>query len=138
MPAKDIYHDTVKRALIKDGWTITKDPLRLQWGGRDSYVDLGAEKLFIAERKGRKIAVEVKSFVSKSEMNDLQDALGQFVFYRFVMETEEPERRLYLAIRESVYSELLEDVHGQRLIEAVNLKIIIFDELKEEIVQWIE
>ncbi len=22
MPAKDIYHDTVKRALIKDGWTI--------------------------------------------------------------------------------------------------------------------
>ena len=82
MPAKDIYHDTVKTALVKDSWTITKDPLRLQWGSRDSYVDLGAEKLFIAERKGRKIAVEVKSFVSRSEINDLQDALGQFVFYR--------------------------------------------------------
>ena len=27
MPAKDIYHDTVKNALIKDGWTITHDPL---------------------------------------------------------------------------------------------------------------
>jgi len=23
MPAKDIYHDQVKNALIKDGWTIT-------------------------------------------------------------------------------------------------------------------
>jgi hypothetical protein len=23
MPAKDIYHDTVKNALIKDGWVIT-------------------------------------------------------------------------------------------------------------------
>nr|WP_318734509.1 element excision factor XisH family protein [Roseofilum sp. Belize BBD 4] len=22
MPAKDIYHDAVKHALIKDGWTI--------------------------------------------------------------------------------------------------------------------
>ena len=22
MPAKDIYHDVVKNALIKDGWTI--------------------------------------------------------------------------------------------------------------------
>jgi hypothetical protein len=138
MPAKDIYHNTVKTALIKDDWTITKDPLRLQWGSRDSYVDLGAEKLFIAERKGRKIAVEVKSFVSRSEINDLQDALGQFVFYRFVMETEEPERELFLAIRESIYSELLEDIHGQRLIEAMKLKIIVFDELKEEIIRWIE
>ncbi|WP_231599093.1 XisH family protein, partial [Crocosphaera watsonii] len=23
MPAKDIYHDAVKNALIKDGWKIT-------------------------------------------------------------------------------------------------------------------
>ncbi len=26
MPAKDIYHNEVKNALIKDGWTITDDP----------------------------------------------------------------------------------------------------------------
>ncbi|MGD2183210.1 element excision factor XisH family protein [Lusitaniella coriacea LEGE 07167] len=26
MPAKDTYHDAVKNALIKDGWTITADP----------------------------------------------------------------------------------------------------------------
>ena len=26
MPAKDIYHDAVKNALIKDGWTILADP----------------------------------------------------------------------------------------------------------------
>ncbi|UIE39127.1 XisH family protein [Leptodesmis sichuanensis] len=25
MPAKDFYHDTVKTALIKDGWAITDD-----------------------------------------------------------------------------------------------------------------
>ena len=24
--AKDIYHEIVKQALIKDGWTITNDP----------------------------------------------------------------------------------------------------------------
>ncbi|MFN9868505.1 MAG: element excision factor XisH family protein, partial [Pseudanabaena sp.] len=29
MPAKDIYHDNVCNALIKDGWTITDDPLVL-------------------------------------------------------------------------------------------------------------
>jgi hypothetical protein len=26
MPAKDTYHDEVKNALIKAGWTITADP----------------------------------------------------------------------------------------------------------------
>jgi hypothetical protein len=27
MPAKDKFHEIVKAALIKDGWTITDDPL---------------------------------------------------------------------------------------------------------------
>ena len=27
--AKDIYHDTVRTALEKDGWTITDDPFNL-------------------------------------------------------------------------------------------------------------
>ncbi|CAN5784388.1 hypothetical protein BH20ACI4_BH20ACI4_24830 [soil metagenome] len=67
MPAKDIYHDTVKKALIKDGWTITAENLHLPWGGRDTFVDIAAEKIFIAEKEGRKIAVEVKSFIGKSE-----------------------------------------------------------------------
>jgi hypothetical protein len=40
MPAKDIYHDTVKNALIKDGWTITHDPLVLRWGTTDVFIDL--------------------------------------------------------------------------------------------------
>ena len=38
MPAKDIYHETVKNALIKDGWTITDDPLKLTIGSRSLYV----------------------------------------------------------------------------------------------------
>ncbi|NMG60676.1 XisH protein, partial [Geitlerinema sp. P-1104] len=26
MPARDIYHEQVKTALIREGWTITDDP----------------------------------------------------------------------------------------------------------------
>jgi len=48
MPARDTCHDSIKNALIKDGWTITHDPLRLQWGVKDMYVDLGAEKIVAA------------------------------------------------------------------------------------------
>lgn len=29
MPERDIFHDAVKNALIKEGWTITDDPLFL-------------------------------------------------------------------------------------------------------------
>lgn len=43
MPARDRYHDEVRRALIADGWQVTDDPLRLRWGKRDLFVDLGAE-----------------------------------------------------------------------------------------------
>lgn len=102
MSARDLHHDALKHALVKDGWTITHDPLRLAWGGKDMYVDLGAERLLTAEKEGRKIAVELKSFVSPSEINDLQNALGQYCLYHSVLQRNEPERRLYLAIhRES-------------------------------------
>ena len=29
MPAKDVFHDCVKAALIKEGWKITHDPSRV-------------------------------------------------------------------------------------------------------------
>ena len=38
MPAKDLYHDIVKKALVKDGWNITHNPLHLRWGTKDLYV----------------------------------------------------------------------------------------------------
>ena len=50
MPAKDIYHDTVKRALQKDGWIITHDPFPLQIGRKRLSADLGAERLINAEK----------------------------------------------------------------------------------------
>src|SRR5258708_33705788 len=62
MSRLDLYHDAVRHALEKDGWTITHDPLTLSVGGRDIYVDLGAEKPIAAEKEGRRIAVEIKSF----------------------------------------------------------------------------
>lgn len=88
MPAKDIYHDTVKRALIIDGWRITKEDFQLPWGGTRAIIDIIADKVFVAEKEGRKIAVEVKSFVGKSNLSELEKAVGQFIIYRFAMRRE--------------------------------------------------
>lgn len=76
MPAKDIYHDTVKRALEKDGWTITGEDFQLPWGGKRGFIDILANKLFVAEKGKRKIAVEVKSFIGKSNLSELEKAIG--------------------------------------------------------------
>lgn len=45
MPVHDVFHQAVKQGLIADGWTISADPLIIQFGGVDMYIDLGAEKL---------------------------------------------------------------------------------------------
>lgn len=137
MPTKDKYHDNCKNALIKDAWTVTDEPLRLKWGGKDMYVDLGAEKLLIAQKNEHKIAVEIKTFTSMSEVNDLENALGQYLLYRSVMRKTEAERKLYLALPSMVYVNLFEEPLGKLIIEDYQLNLLIFDINKEEIVRWI-
>ena len=95
MPQRDIYHDAVKNALIKEGWEITADPLILQFGGRNIYVDLEAESPIAAQKEGRKIAVEVKSFSNPSEVYDLEKAVGQYVMYRELLAHKESARALF-------------------------------------------
>nr|VFK66777.1 MAG: XisH protein [Candidatus Kentron sp. UNK]VFK72254.1 MAG: XisH protein [Candidatus Kentron sp. UNK] len=137
MPAKDIYHENFKNALIKDGWTITHDPIRLFWGSRDMYVDLAAEKFFAAEKAGKKIAVEIKSFLGSSEINDLENALGQYLVYRSVISRAEPERTLYLAVHKEVYNNIFEQPLGDMLLEDYKIQLVVYDISPEVILRWI-
>jgi hypothetical protein len=137
MPAKDRYHDTVKTALIKDQWTVDDKAFKLEVGKRDLFVDLGAEKLLIAQRATQKIAVEVKSFIGASPVNDLEQALGQYLLYEKIMQREHPDRTLYLAIREAVYTSFFQEEIVQIFLETGSPKLLIFDEIQEEIVQWL-
>jgi XisH protein len=137
--AKNVYHDAVVNALIADGWTITDDPLRLSFGDRDLFVDLGAEQAAIAAEKGdRIIAVEVQSFLSPSPVRDLEQAVGQFATYRAILRRTEPERQLYLAVRREVYDGLFTERFGQLIVAELQLRLIVFDEEQERVVQWIE
>lgn len=137
MPAKDLYHNVVKAALEKDGWAITHDPLRLQWGSRDLYVDLGAEELLAAEKGLRKIAVEIKSFVSASPVTDLENALGQYILYYDILARLESDRSFYLAIRQAVFLDLFEEPIGKLLLENNRMSLIVFDPQREVIVKWL-
>ncbi|MGI8502306.1 MAG: XisH family protein [Hassallia sp.] len=137
MPAKDIYHDAVKNALIKDGWLIIADPYIIRYEDAELYADLAAEKPIAAERQGQKVVVEIKSFVGKSQMYDFHNALGQYIVYRNLIKLTEPEYHLYLAIDEIVYLNFFQRLSIQVISRENNLKLIIVDTQQEKIEQWI-
>ncbi len=137
MPAKDVFHDVVKKALMKQGWTITDDPLIFRTGGVNLYIDLGAEKILAAEKNGNKIAVEIKSFVGKSYLSEFHQALGQFINYRMVLKEEEPERVLYLAISSEVYKDFFILPFTQNAIKTNQVKLIVYEINQEDIIKWL-
>ena len=136
MPAKDQFHEAVKNALVKEGWTITDDPLFLKFGEVDMYVGLGAEKVISAWKDGQKIAVEVKSFIQPSLISEFHTAVGQFINYRVSLEETEPERILYLAVTEDAYKTFFTLLFTRTVVEKNQLKIIIYNPNEEVIVEW--
>ena len=137
MPARDIYHAAVRAALDKDGWLITHDPMMLSWGKADVYIDLGAELLIAAEKASRRIAVEIKSFTGPSPIQDLRNALGQFILYNDILARLEPDRDLYLAVDRDVFEDLFEDPIGQLLLDNGRIRLLVFNPQEEEIEKWL-
>jgi hypothetical protein len=75
--------------------------------------------------------------LSPSPVNDLENALGQYILYRDTLARLEPERILYLAIRQEVYQDFFKEEIAQMVVENNHLKLIVFDVEKIEVVQWI-
>lgn len=147
MPPRDAIHDIVKQALIKDGWNITADPYVISYGERFLFVDLGANKFreinniqagFIgAERDNSRIAIEIKDFRTKSVISDLEQAIGQYVLYRLLLNKVDPGREVYLATTVAIYNEIFSEPIGELVINDLPLKLIIVDINQAEIKQWI-
>jgi len=136
MPAKDIHHDLVHRILVAEWWRVTHDPYRIVVGRRNLFVDLGAERILAADRDGRRIAVEVKSFEGQSEVHDLEEALGQYLLYVPFLRSQEPDRQLYLAVSAEVWQNIFAEPIGQGVLSEYALRLLVFDPDKERILQW--
>ncbi len=137
--ARDIYHKIVKEALIKDGWTVTHDPLVLlpkAEGGLET--DLGAEKLFAAEKDARKIAVEVKSFIQPSILTDFHRGMGQYLFYIPALEMKESDRAMFLAIPVGIYLKLVKKEVVRAAIAKYQIKILVYNPKTIIIESWKE
>jgi len=96
-----------------------------------------AERPIAAKRGTDEIVIEIKSFLSPSVMRDLQQALGQYILYRTILTEIAPEKRLYLAIRDTTYERLQAKPVFTLIQSQSNLQIIVVNTEREEIIQWI-
>jgi hypothetical protein len=148
VPPRDAIHEIVKQAVIKDGWIITEadDPYVISYGQRFLFVDLGANKfssnniqgsLIGASKNNSRIAVEIKDFKAKSLIKDLEQAIGQYVLYRLILDKIDPERQVYLAITDTLYEDFFSEPIGELVINELPLKMIIVNLERVEITKWI-
>ena len=138
MAAKDLYHEAVVKALTDADWNITNDPLRIEVGDVGHEIDLGAEKLIAAEKENRKIAVEIKSFLSSSPVYEFHSVLGQFLNYREALAEQEQDRILYVAVPVEVYKELFLRQFIQQVVRRYHIRLIVYSPLRKVIVEWLE
>lgn len=134
--ARDKFHQCVRRAMEKDGWLITDDPLRLSSGNIDVEIDLGAEKLLAAERGEEKIAVEIKNFLGHSPVSDFEDAYGQFLLYRKVLQKNNSLRDLYIAVPLFAYDKFFQRPLIKEIIEEDRMNLLVYSHIEETIILW--
>ena len=134
--AKDLFHNAVKQALLKEQWVITADPLIIKIGGVKLELDLAAEKMVAAEKAGRKIAVEIKSFLNPSTITDFHGALGQFLNYRLALQIRDPDRSLYLAVPLDTFDSFFQEPFIQQAVNLYQVKLVIYNPVEEVITLW--
>jgi len=136
--ARDLFHNQVKTALIKDGWTITHDPYSIKISEAIKIqIDLGAENTIAAQRDQEKIAVEIKSFITDSDISEFHGALGQYLNYLQALELKDPDRILYLAVPTDTYTEFFRIPFIQISLKRYEVNLIVYNPRKEDIEQWI-
>ncbi|MEC4990510.1 MAG: XisH family protein [Oscillatoria sp. PMC 1068.18] len=127
MPARDIYHDAVKNALIKDGWTVTDDPYTIEYEDAKLYADLAIEKRTTDEESEQKIIIEIKSFISPSLMSAFEIALGQYILYRNFLRLTNKDYEIYLAVRDTVYNTFFQRKSVNTIVKLNQISLVIFN-----------
>lgn len=134
MPAKDRYHDTVVRALTKAGWIVTAQQVAVAVPGRRLWIDLRAARA----SDNLVVLIEVKGFERlPSPVDYLADVVGQYLLYRAALALAGLATPLYLAVPTAAYDGILGEPLGRQVVRAAEVRMLVFDPSREEIVRWI-
>jgi hypothetical protein len=90
-----------------------------------------------AEGNQVEIAVEIKSFLSESQVTELERAVGQYGIYQELLQIQEADRELYLAVPLDAFKNIFSRQVGKIAIRKFDLKLIVFSFSEEEKLSWI-
>jgi hypothetical protein len=132
---RDLYRNQVRNALLREGWRITHNALRLQRAQGET-VTPNVAPLLAAEKDERKIAVAINSFVGSSTLEDLQHIFRQLARSRVLLHSMDPDYTVYLALRQAVYHALCAAPTGPSLLKRAPCSLLVFEPRTEVIVHW--
>jgi hypothetical protein len=135
LPALDHFQPVVVHALQKAGWQITESPFTLRVDKRNLFIDIKAQSTTDAREI---IVVEIKGFEGQSQIHNLEEAIGQYVIYRVLMEDLGYDFPLYLAVPQATYELVFLERVGRVIQQSLHVKIIVIDSDREEVARWIE
>jgi len=139
MPAKDRYHDTVVRCLVRAGWSIIREQYAVvvaedEDSFRRLFIDIAAQS-----QTAQIVLIEVKA-LDPSPVRQFMLLLGQYVVYRAALDYIGDTTPLYVAISEADYGIMIEQPLGQMIIGdrlTEPSPFLAFDLIAEEIVRCI-
>jgi predicted RNA binding protein YcfA (HicA-like mRNA interferase family) len=138
MPALDLCHPQIVRALEKAGWQVTHNPLTLAYNPhRTVFADL---ELQHQDEDGQRtiIVVEVKCFPPHHpQTEELYVAIGQYIVYRSILREAGITTPVYLAVPGHAYEGIFTEL-ALPIIREIQLKMIVVNLSSEVIEQWIE
>jgi hypothetical protein len=137
MPQRDRHHMAVRRALEKIGWVITHDPLILPFDTTRVFVDLTAHQVGSNGVPGN-VSIEIKVFSGSPFVDELEGALGQYILYRGLLDLYHPHYALYLAVPQSIYETRFQGRDILYVLSQNQIRLMVYNEKREEIVQWIQ
>jgi hypothetical protein len=134
MPAIDRHHDVVKRALIKAGWIIADEQIKIVVDERSMFIDLEILK----PDTDMTLLIEVKElYTIPSPVEALASAIGKYVMYRTSLRYAGVEIPLYLAVSVEAYNGILSEKLGKLMLAEASVRLLVFDADQEVIVRWI-
>jgi uncharacterized Fe-S cluster-containing radical SAM superfamily protein len=137
VPVLDKCEPQVLNAFRKDGWSVAAKPFVLRTHGRNLYADFSLHRGANGTSE-QIIVVEVKCFTNpEQDFAELYGAVGQYQFYRQLMESMQVALPLYMAVPEHAYERIIENEDILAYLKRSKLMMVLVDLEREVIVRWI-
>ncbi|MEN0050395.1 MAG: element excision factor XisH family protein [Bacteroidota bacterium] len=140
MARRDKIYEIVKIALEKDDWKVKKKPLAVKIPGEDKEleVDMEAEKVMVAKKGSKQIAVEIKSFAEPSIIHTFHKVLGQYVNYKDLIAANKQPHELFVAIPDFAFDEIEKSPFMLGQMKKYGMKAFVVNLEEKVIEKWIK